>query len=100
MRRAVYSAHILDERPIEEVIKEYSPLENVEKLLNVPYYAVYGSEDEGMNEAVASEFEKAMLGAGHDFVRTTVKGMGHCNLSQFPDAFEKYLEFIAAQILK
>lgn len=100
IRRSVYSAHILDERPIEKVIDELSPLNNVSKFPKIPYFAVYGSLDEGMNEEVASEFETAMLGAGHDFKRITVEGMGHCNLFEFPDAFKTYLEFIADQILK
>ena len=100
IRRSIYSAHILDERPIEEVLLEYSPLKNVDRLLKIPYFAVYGSEDQGMNEEVASTFERAMIGAGHDFKRITVQGMGHCNLSEFPEAQKIYLEFIAAQILK
>ncbi len=100
IRRAVYSAHILDERPIEECLVAYSPVRNVGKLPKIPYRAVYGSEDSTICEKMACEFEKAMLDAGHDYSRMTVDKMGHCNLYDFPEAFEKYLKFISDSILK
>lgn len=98
MRRAIYSAHNLDERPLSECLEANSPIHNAERLPNIPYYIAFGEKDLGIT-AEGMEFCKKMKELGRELSFDVVPEMGHCNLMQFPEYAKKYADFVKKNVL-
>ncbi len=96
-RRAILSAHILDERPLEAVMEEYSPVKFVDKLPQIPYLLVYGEKDTVITERFMPQFVGAMKEAGHNVTHILQKDMVHCDLSSHKEAFDAWCNFIISQ---
>lgn len=96
-RRAILSAHILDERPLETICDAYSPVKFVDKLPHIPYLLVYGEKDTVITDRFMSKFVEKMKAAGHDVTHILQKDMVHCAISSHKEAFDACCNFIISQ---
>lgn len=55
-RRAILSAHLLEEKPFRAVLDSYSPVKLVDKLPTIPYLLIYGEKDERITEEFMPQF--------------------------------------------
>lgn len=96
-RRAILSAHILDDRPLETVLEKYSPVKFVDKLPHIPYLLLYGEKDTVITDRFMPQFVEAMQAAGHDVTHFVQKDMVHCDMRSHKEAFDAWCSFIVTQ---
>ena len=97
VRRAILSAHILDERPLETVLKEYSPVKLADKLPAIPYLLIYGEKDPIITDRFMPQFVEAMQAAGHNVTHILQKDMDHCDLEGHKEALDAWCDYIITQ---
>ncbi len=94
LARSVYSAYVGKGKDVAEEIRRHSPICMAGALPDVPYLIVSGSEDPCVTEeGQIGPFRDAMRAAGKRAVFLCVPGMGHCNISDFEEAYQTYLRF-------
>ena len=93
-RRAILSAHILEEKPFRAVLDSYSPVKLVDKLPTIPYLLIYGEKDERITEEFMPQFLEGMKAAGHDIKYRIQKDMIHCDIDGHKEAFDTWCDFI------
>lgn len=93
-RRAILSAHILDERPLAEILEEYSPVNLTDQLPAIPYLLIYGEKDELITKNFMPRFFEKMRAAGHNVTHMVQKDMVHCDIDGHKEAFEAWCDFI------
>lgn len=93
-RRAILSAHILDERPLIEIMDVYSPVNLIDKLPEIPYLLIYGEKDELITKNFISQMLEKMSAAGHNVTHLLQKEMTHCDIDGHKDAFDAWCNFI------
>lgn len=96
-RRAILSAHILDERPLETVCNAYSPVKLVEKMPYIPYMLIFGEKDAAITERFMPEFVEKMKASGHNVRCVVQKDMTHCAISSHKEALDIWCDFIVDQ---
>lgn len=94
-RRSIYGAYVGSGRPFEEELDRHNPILQVDKMPDVPYMIVSGTQD-GLitEEAHIAPLQQAMRQAGKRATFLRVSGLGHCNLESFEDAYQTYTHFI------
>ena len=93
-RRAILSAHILDETPLEKITYKYSPINLVEKLPKIPYLLVFGGKDGSVTEEYWDVFLKKMSGYGHYVKPIIHEDMDHCDIDSHTEVFDAWCDFI------
>ena len=96
-RRAILSAHILDERQLGDILDTYSPIKLVDKLPDIPYLLIYGEKDERITEGFMAQFLEKMKAAGHDVTHILQKDMVHCDIDSHKESFDAWFDFIATK---
>lgn len=95
-RRAILSAHIEEEAPLDDIMRRYSPVCFAKDLPRIPYYFVFGESDiyflKTQMPGIIEKFEQYAL----EYTLLTVPGMGHCDLENFPDVQQAYCDFIVS----
>lgn len=98
VRRAILSAHILDERPLEDVCDAYSPVKLVDRMPDIPYLLIFGEKDMKITERFMPEFVEKMKKTGHDVTCILQKDMSHCDINSHKEALYTWCNFIIDQI--
>ena len=95
--RTFYSALWNEPGPIEEALKNISPLHLINRLPRIPYFIFYGTADSLVSpEAHVKKFAALMCKNGHDITVCCDEGSEHCNLS--PSAKAKFAECIIKSV--
>ena len=79
--RTLYSAFYGEDGPMEKALKTASPLHLAEQMPDVKYYIFHCDEDKAVNKEQHSDRFVARLKQNHDVCYHTVKGRGHCDLT-------------------
>ena len=95
-RRAILSAHILEEKPFRAVLDSYSPVKLVDKLPTIPYLLIYGEKDERITKYFMPQFLERMKEKGHNVTYLLQKDMVHCDIDGHKKAFDIWCDFIVA----
>ena len=93
-RRAILSAYIMEEGDLRALADGNSPLYNVYRLPDIPYFLLFGELDEHFMKEHMPSMVSAMEERGLRFTLWVEKGMGHCGTGDFPKAMAAYTEFI------
>lgn len=92
--RTFINAYGLDGIPMDAAFIENSPLEQAEKMPQVPYFIIHGQDDKSVNKAAHSDkFVSRMREAGHKAEYVEAPGMGHCAFNDY-SLFRKWEDFI------
>ena len=97
-RRAILSAYIAEAGKLEDLAKENSPLYNAEKLPRIPYFLLFGENDTHITCGHMPPMVESMKKLGLDVTVRIEKGMGHCAMDSFPEAFDAYCGFILGSV--
>lgn len=93
--RTMYNAFGSYECGIQTAMELHSPLHLAAQMPDIPYMFAHGTDDPAVNKASHSDkMVVALKNTNHDVTYIEVDGMGHCNLGDFPDAANKYNDFI------
>lgn len=93
-RRAILSAHIMDERPLREIMDVYSPINLIDKFPAIPYFLIYGEKDDLITKNFMHQMIEKMTEAGCNVSYLLEKNMTHCNIDGHKDAFAAWCNFI------
>lgn len=93
-RRAILSAHILEERPLRAIMDGYSPVNLVDKLPKIPYLLIYGEKDELITKNFMPRMLEKMSVSGHNVTHLLQKDMTHCDIDSHKETFERWCDFI------
>lgn len=94
MRRAILSAHILEQGDLDEITKSFSPYYFADRLPRIPYLFIYGSKDEYFTGTQMPRMKEKLDEYALDYTLTVHKGMDHCDLAGNPAAMREFLDFI------
>ena len=93
--RSLYGA-FGGEGNLKEAVISRSPIHNIDKLPDIPYFVVHGNADTQVNfDAHTAKFVRE-IGDKRDITFRAVEGMQHCDMPQ--EIREEYYAFIFAQI--
>jgi acetyl esterase/lipase len=77
--RTIYHAYGHYEGDWDAILREHSPLHQIEHMPNVPYFIIQGEEDQAVNKACHGDpMVHAMRDRGLSVTYHEVPGMGHC----------------------
>lgn len=93
-RAAILSAHIEKEGELDEILKSHSPVHFAAKLPRIPYLFVYGGKDEYFTQKQRPAMQKALDEEGIAHQMLVQPQMAHCDMNPYPDAFNKYCDFL------
>lgn len=93
-RRAILSAHILEEAPLEKIMFQYSPIHLIEKLPRIPYLFVFGGKDGSVTRDYWDVFLQKMNGYGHCVMQIIHDDMEHCDIDSHKEVYDVWCEFI------
>jgi len=99
-RRAILSAHILDERPLKTILDKYSPINIIDKLPAIPYLLIYGEKDNLITKHFMSNMLKKMSDADHNVTHLLQQEMTHCDIDGHKEAFDAWCNFIITNVEK
>jgi dipeptidyl aminopeptidase/acylaminoacyl peptidase len=92
--RTFYHAYGLNYLSMDEAFTENSPLEQVEKMPQVPYFIIHGDADKLVSKSAHSDkFVKRMRETGHNVEYIEAPGMEHCTFNDY-SLFRRMIEFI------
>lgn len=94
MRRAILSAHILNEGSLEKILEEYSPIKLIDRLPAIPYLLIFGEKDEAITERFWTGFLEKMEAAGLDMNYIIQKDMVHCDIENHKETFDAWCNFV------
>ena len=94
IRRAILSAHILEDTPLSDVLMRYSPVYFADKLPKIPYFLIYGDKDPYFFETQMPPFIERLESLNVDFKLIKQAGMLHCDIKSHPEALSEYCSFI------
>lgn len=94
MRRAILSAHILEDGDLDDITKKYSPYYFADRLPNIPYLFIYGSRDIYFTGTQMPRMKEKLDEYALNYTLTVHEGMDHCDLAGNPKAMDQYLNFI------
>lgn len=98
VRRAILSAHVDADAPIDEVMRHYSPVQLVNRFPRVPYYFLFGECDAYFTDIHRPALTVRLDEAGVDYTLRIQPGMGHCTMEQHPDAMAAFVGFIVSLV--
>lgn len=95
--RTMYAAFGGEDRPLREAIEAASPMHNIGKLPDIPFYIVHGTADSDVSlEKHSAPFAKAAADRGLETELRVIDGMRHCDMPG--EEWEKYFDFIIGSI--
>lgn len=81
----------------EEAVRALSPLHNVEKMPDVPYYIIHGDADASVNKAAhPDKLVEIMRERGMDVTYVEVPGMTHCKMDY--EQTDRFYAFVADKL--
>ena len=93
--RTIYYAFKSCDCGIEQAIINNSPYHQTDKMPDIPYFIIHGTEDTAVNINIHSDrFVEAMRRSGKNVTYHIVDGMSHCDLGSFPEYRMLYLNSI------
>ena len=98
IRRAILSAHILEDAPLSDVLMRYSPVYFADKLPKIPYFLIYGDKDPYFFETQMPPFIERLESLNVDFKLIKQAGMLHCDIKSHPEALSEYCSFLKGLI--
>ena len=97
-RRAILSAHIEEEAPLEDVLKRYSPVCFAKELPHIPVFLVFGERDTYFFNTQMPPMIEKFEQYGVDYTLLTEPEMEHCDLDNHPNALLAYCDFTVSLI--
>lgn len=93
-RRAILSAHIEKDCPLDIIMRNFSPINFADKLPRIPYFLIFGERDTHFIDYQLPPFEEKLKEYGHDYILTVHPEMEHCDIRNHPKALQEYCDFI------
>ena len=97
-RRAILSAHIEKDEPLDEVMKRYSPVCFAQSLPRIPYFLVFGESDVYFLNTQMPAIVEKLREYEVDYSLLTVPEMQHCDIDGHPEAHTAYQNFIISLV--
>jgi len=97
-RRAILSAHIEKDEPLDDVMERYSPICFARDLPHIPYFLAFGGSDVYFCNTQMPPIIEQLKRCQLQYTLLTVPEMKHCDLDSHPKAQAAYREFIISLI--
>ncbi len=97
-RRAILSAHIEKDCPIDVIMRNFSPVNFADKLPHIPYFLIFGEKDTHFVDYQMPPMEEKLKQYGHNYTLTVHPKMEHCDIRNHPKALRQYCDFIISAI--
>ena len=99
-RRAIVSSHIEKNVDINEVLENISPAYFADQLPKIPYRFVYGVLDTYFHQVQMPIAQKVFAENGLDLRVHEEQAMAHCNISDFPELYRSFYQFLICEVYK
>lgn len=93
-RRAILSAHIEEQEDLDAVMARYSPVRFVNQLPKIPYFLLFGQNDTYFTDVQRPPFLRECDQNGLSYELLIQPQMGHCDMSNSPDAYQRFCDFL------
>ena len=95
-RRAILSAHIDNESPLDEILASYSPVRFAKKLPDIPYFLVFGESDTYFTQMQMPPLIEKLKELDLRHTLLVQPGMNHCDIEGHPEALRSFCDFIVS----
>ena len=92
------SAAACYDMPLEEALKRFSPVENVDRMPKVPYFICSDGDDTLCPEEQCDQYVETLKSRGHSVIYHRQPGLEHGGF--FPEVYEALFAFMRACILQ
>ncbi len=93
-RRAILSAHIEKDCPLDIIMRNFSPVNFADKLPNIPYFLIFGENDTHFVDYQMPPMEEKLKQYNRNYTLTVHPKMEHCDIRNHPKALKEYCDFI------
>lgn len=93
--RTMYDAFAHYPCGVAEAVRRTSPVDMAESFPDIPYLIIHGEADSCVNkQAHSDKFVAKMHALGRRVEYLGVPGMDHCDITHYPEAYRRYLDFV------